>query len=273
MAGKRMRRINRYRDIAMAMVRQGFGYIVEEIGLINKIPFSKHLFPAYANKNTKNLGERIRLVLEELGPTYIKLGQIASTRHDLFPVSIIRELEKLQDNAPSFPFIQVSEIIQQELGAPLEQIFQQFDLTPLAAASIGQVHKAVLKSGAKVAVKIQRPAIAATIDTDLEILYHLVSLIERRFKWAENYQVVEMVVEFSKSLRNELDYTNEARNAKKIARQAATESYFYIPKVYEDYSTKKVLTIEYLDGVKINETAKLTQQGINLHTLAERFVE
>jgi ubiquinone biosynthesis protein len=272
MAGKRMRRINRYRDITIAMMSQGFGYIVEEIGLIRKLPFSEQIFPAYAHKSVKSLGERVRLVLEQLGPTYIKLGQIASTRQDLFPPEIIRELEKLQDNAPSFPLEQVSKIIRQELGAPLEEIYQQFDLTPLAAASIGQVHQAVLRSGEKVAVKIQRPDIAATIETDLQILYNLVSLVERRFKWAENYQVVEMVVEFSKSLRNELDYRIEARNIKKIAKQFPDQPHFYIPKVYEDYSTKKVLTTEYIEGIKINETAKLTQQGFNLPNLAERFV-
>jgi ubiquinone biosynthesis protein len=272
MTGKRMRRINRYRDIAVAMMSQGFGYIVEEIGLIRKLPFSEQIFPSYAHKNIKSLGERVRLVLEQLGPTYIKLGQIASTRQDLFPPEIIRELEKLQDNAPSFPLTQVNEIIQQELGAPLEEIYRQFDLTPLAAASIGQVHQAVLQSGEKVAVKIQRPDIAATIETDLEILYNLVSLVERRFKWAENYQIVDLVTEFSKSLRNELDYTIEARNAKKIAQQFTEEPHFYIPKVYNHYSTKKVLTTEYLEGIKINETDKLTQHGYNRHDLAERFV-
>jgi ubiquinone biosynthesis protein len=272
MIGKRMRRINRYRNIAMAMISQGFGYIVEEIGLIRKLPFSKQVFPAYAVKTARSLGERVRLVLEQLGPTYIKLGQIASTRQDLIPAEIIRELENLQDNAPSFAWEQASAIVRQELGVPWEKIYRHFEPLPFAAASIGQVHQAVLHSGAKVAVKIQRPDIAAMIETDLEILYHVVGLVERRFKWAENYQVSEMVSEFAKSLRNELNYSLEARYALKIASQLTTHSRFYIPKVYEAYSTKKVLTTEFIAGIKINEIDKLTQHGFALPDLAERFV-
>lgn len=269
---KEIRRINRYRDIAMAMINQGFGYIVAEIGLIKWLPFSERLFPAYVN-NTKSLGERVRLVLEALGPTYIKLGQIASTHQELFPAEISRELEKLQDQAASFPFAEVSRIIQAELGAPLEEIFQQFELTPLAAASIGQVHRGLLKTGEPVAIKVQRPGIATIIETDLEILYHLVNLVERRFKWAENYRISAMLAEFAKALRNELDYTIEARNTKKIAAQPNINSYFYIPKVFSDYSTNKVLTTEYLTGIKINEIDRLKQQGYNLPDLAQRFVQ
>lgn len=271
MFGKRMRHINRYREVATALISQGFGYIVEEMGLIEKVPYYQRIRSRDAHKNTGGIGERIRLVLQQLGPTYIKLGQIASTRPDLLPPAIIEQLEKLQDEVPGFSFDQVRALIQQELGADLEDIFQQFDQQPLAAASIGQVHPAVLQTGEKVAVKIQRPGIATDIATDLEILYELASLAQRRFQWAERYQIVDMVDEFAKSLSKELDYTVEARNAETIAKQFKNHPEIYIPRIYWDYSTKKILASEFIEGVKISEVEKLTCQGCNLSLIAERF--
>lgn len=271
MFGKKIRHINRYREIAAALISQGFYYIVEEMGLGEKVPYYRRSRPGSLNKNPKGIGERIRLVLQQLGPTYIKLGQIASTRPDIFPPEVITELEKLQDKVPPFSYTEVREIIRQELGAELEEVYLEFSQEPLAAASIGQVHQAVLKAGEKVAVKIQRPGIAADISTDLEILYELASLAESRFSWIESYQPVNMVEEFSKSLQNELDYTFEARNAERIAKQFINSTAIYIPKVYWTHSTKKVLTAEYIDGIKISEKEKLEQQGYHLSRLADQF--
>ncbi|AEG60974.1 ABC-1 domain-containing protein [Desulforamulus ruminis DSM 2154] len=271
--GRRIRHINRYREIAAAMISQGFHYIVEEMGLIEKVPYYQRLRPLARDKSSGGIGERIRLVLQQLGPTYIKLGQIASTRPDILPPAILSELEKLQDKVPPFSFAQVTSVIEQELGAELEEIFEQFDPDPLAAASIGQVHQAVLRTGEKVAVKIQRPGIAANIETDLEILYELARLAQRRFQWAEAYQIVDIVDEFAKSLGNELDYTIEARNAEKIYKQFQDNAQIYIPKVYWDYSSKKVLTAEYIAGIKISERDSLAQQGYHLSLLAERFAK
>lgn len=273
MFAKRVRHINRYREIAAALLSQGFDYIVEEMGLIRKVPYYQRVQPVFTKKNTGGIGERVRLVLEQLGPTYVKLGQIASTRPDLLPPEIISELEKLQDKVPGFSFSEVRSVVQAELGGALEEIFQHFEPEPLAAASIGQVHQAVLKTEETVAVKIQRPGIAAYIETDLEILYELASLAERRFHWAEAYQLVDMINEFSKSLRNELDYTSEARNAEKISKQFISNPVIYVPKVYWDYSTPKVLTAEYIEGIKISKREKLEQQGYNLSLLAERFAK
>lgn len=273
MFGKKMRHINRYREIATALISQGFYYIVEEMGLSEKVPYYRRKSPDFTDKNPRGMGERIKLVLQQLGPTYIKLGQIASTRPDILPSEVIVELEKLQDKVPAFSFTQVREIIQQELGATLEEVYQEFEQEPLAAASIGQVHQAVLKTGEKVAVKIQRPHIAADIRTDLEILYELASLAESRFRWVESYQLVDMVEEFSKSLLNELDYTFEARNAEKISKQFVNSTAIYIPKVYWEHSTKKVLTAEYIDGIKISEIARLEHQGYNLSRLADQFAK
>ncbi len=273
MFGKKIRHINRYREIAAALISQGFYYIVEEMGLGEKVPYYRRSRPDSLDKNSKGIGERIRLVLQQLGPTYIKLGQIASTRPDILPPEVIVELEKLQDKVPPFSYTEVRKIIRQELGAELEEVYLEFSQEPLAAASIGQVPQAVLQTGEKVAVKIQRPGIAVDIGTDLEILYELARLAESRFSWIESYQPVDMVEEFSKSLQNELDYTFEARNAEKIARQFINNAAIYIPKVYWAHSTKKVLTAEYIDGIKISERENLEQQGYDLSRLAGQFVK
>ncbi|ALS22846.1 ABC transporter [Paenibacillus naphthalenovorans] len=268
-----MRHISRYRDIAIALIRHGFGIVVEEIGFAQFLSLPQRMFFEPKKKDPKSVGERIRLVLQELGPTFVKLGQIASTRPDLLPEEIIRELEKLQDRVPPFSFQEVRGIIQEELADEPDNIFQHFEDTPLAAASIGQVHQAVLRSGEKVAVKVQRPNIASVIETDLEILQDLAALAEHRLEWAARYQIRNMVDEFSKSLRAELDYTMESRNAEKIAKQFGNDPAIYVPKVFLEYSAKKVLTMEYVDGVKLNEPDKLKQYGYNPKNLAERLAK
>lgn len=271
MFAKRMRHINRYREIAMALFNQGFDYIVEEMDLPQGIPYVRHR--SVRQNTAASLGERVRLLLEQLGPTYVKLGQIASTRPDLLPAEIISELEKLQDDVPGFPFDAVRTVLKEELKADWEDLFRQFDPEPLAAASIGQVHRAQLKTGQQVAVKVQRPNIAARIQTDLEILQEFASLAERRFSWAETYQLAGMIEELAKSLRIELDYTREARHGEKFSAQYRNNPAVYIPQVYWEYSSQKVLTATYIEGIKISEPDRLKQQGYNLSRIAERFAE
>jgi ubiquinone biosynthesis protein len=273
MIGKRMRHMSRYRDIAVALLRHGFEMVVEEIGFSQFLSLPQRMRVDKKEKNGKTIGERIRLVLEELGPTFVKLGQLASTRPDLIPEHIIRELEKLQDQVPPFSFADVRRIIEEELGEKLDNIFHSFEEAPLAAASIGQVHRAVLHSGEKVAVKIQRPYIAAIIETDLEILQDLTLLAERRLEWAAQYRIRDILDELSKSLRLELDYTVEARNAEKFFKQFQNDPTIYVPKVFWDYSTKKVLTMEYVEGIKLGELERLKQRGHNLKILAERLAK
>lgn len=215
----------------------------------------------------------MRRFLEELGPTFVKIGQIASTRPDLFPAEIIRELEKLQDRVPPFSFQDVQNIIEQELDGTIEELFDEFREIPLAAASIGQVHSAVLKTGERVAVKIQRPHIRTIIQTDLEILQELAMLAELRFEWAARYQLRDIFEEFSRSLRAELEYTVEGRNAEKVASQFANDPNIRVPKVYWEYSTPKVLTMEFVEGTKLIEEKKLDEQGYNRKILAERVVQ
>jgi ubiquinone biosynthesis protein len=272
MIGRRIRHINRYREVATVLARHGFGLIVEEMGLINLLSLPKRVFHKDEEVDPQTIGKRLKKALEELGPTYVKMGQIASTRPDILPEYLIQELEKLQDQVTPFSFNEVSRIIQEELGAPPQEIFQEFGTIPLAAASIGQVHYAVLKTGEEVAVKIQRPSIAQTIETDLEILLDLAGLAERRSEWAEHYHVREMVDEFARSLRSELDYSIEGRNAEKIGKQFKENHVIRIPKVYWEYSNKKVLTLEYIRGTKLSHVEELEKLGYERKAIAEELI-
>lgn len=272
MIGRRIRHINRYREVASVLARHGFGLILEEMGLINLLSLPKRIFRIEEEVDPQTLGARLRKAIEELGPTYVKMGQIASTRPDILPEYVINELEKLQDQVPPFSFSEACKIVEAELGAVPSEIFMEFVETPIAAASIGQVHYAVLKSGEEVAVKVQRPMIAHTIETDLEILLDLAGLAERRIEWAGHYHVREMVEEFARSLRSELDYSIEGRNAEKIGKQFAEDSTIRIPKVYWEYSKKKVLTLEFMRGIKLSQIENIENLGYKREVLAENLI-
>jgi ubiquinone biosynthesis protein len=270
---KRIRHLQRYREIVNAFIRHGFGFTIKELGLSELLSFPKRFFPEGTKGSfNKSTGERIRLFLEELGPTFVKIGQVASTRYDVLPADIISELENLQDQAPPFSYETVQKIIEDELGHPIADLFKEFNANPLAAASIGQVHYAVLDTGEPVAIKIQRPNMKGTIETDLEILQDLALLAEQRLDWAAHYQIRDIVDELAKSLLEELDYSIEGRNSEKIANQFKNDSGIVIPKVYWEYTTKKVLTMEYVEGIKLNEAEKLKEAGNNPKELAKNVV-
>ncbi|WP_135557213.1 ABC1 kinase family protein [Paenibacillus cymbidii] len=271
--GKRIRHLQRYREIVTAFVRYGFGYIVKRLGLLESFPMRAFRFGERRDLEERTIGERIRLFLEELGPTFVKLGQIASTRPDLLPADIIAELVRLQDKVAPFPFEEVERIVTEELGEPLEQLFAQFRQTPLAAASIGQVHYAVLRSGEQVAVKVQRPGIRPVVDTDLEILEDLARMAESRLDWAKQYRIRDVVEELARALRLELDYGNERRNAEKFAAQGAALPFIHIPAIHWELSTGKVLTMEFIDGIQLSERERLDAAGFNRRTIAERLVQ
>jgi ubiquinone biosynthesis protein len=273
MIKKKIRHIQRYRDIVLAFTRYGFGFVMKELGLLDLLSVPKRVFvEGNETIHSRTTGERIRLFLEELGPTFVKIGQIASTRPDIISAEILQELVKLQDQVSLFSFNEVKGIIEQELADSLENSFAEFCERPLAAASIGQVHYAVLLSGERVAVKIQRPNILSIIETDLEILQDLARLAESRIDWVERYQIRTIVEELSRSLREELDYENEGRNAEKIEKQFNHDPKVHIPKVYWEYTTKKILTMEYIEGIKLNEIEKLHQEGYDTKALGEKVV-
>lgn len=268
----KIRHTNRYREIVVALARHGFGYVVEEIGLLSVLALPVRWLRRQEREESKSLGERIRLVLEELGPTFIKLGQLSSTRSDLIPEDVIRELTKLQDSVPPFPMSDVRAIIEEELKVPLEEVFREFEEKPLAAASIGQVHRARLRTGEAVAVKVRRPHVDKIIQLDLDILKELAAMAEKRVDWIAQYRVRDIVGELSRSMREELDYTHEGKNADRIAEQYKGNPGILIPRVYWEFSTAKVLTMEFVDGIMLNHTREIQEQGRDLKNVAERVV-
>lgn len=273
MLGRNLRHVSRYREIASVLAKHGLGFIIKDLGLIKILSLPDQLFRHEKPLDSQSVGERIRRVLEELGPAFIKLGQIASTRPDILPENIIAELEKLQDRVGSFPFAKVEEIFLSENKVPLHKVFARFNEEPLAAASIGQVHQAVLHSGEVVAVKIQRPQITRIIETDLEILLNLAEIAEQKLEWARFYCIKDVFKEFADSLLAELDYSLEGHHAERIAKQFTDQPLIRIPKVFWEYSTKKVLIMEYVDGIKINEHQRLKESGHDLKEVAHCIIE
>jgi len=214
--------------------------------------------------------ERVRMALEEFGPTFVKLGQILSSRPDLIPVEFIQKLSKLQDHVHPFSYAEVKYIIESELGAPIGYIFQHFEQTPLAAASIGQVNRAQLRNSEEVVAKVQRPGIHKTIDVDLEIMLHLASLMERHLEEAELQHPTKIVEEFAHTMERELDYTIEASHIERFASQFMDDQTIYVPKVYRETTTTRVLTMEYVDGIKASEIDQLQSASLDQKEIAHR---
>lgn len=212
--------------------------------------------------------EHVRRALEELGPTFIKLGQILSTRADLLPAAYQVELAKLQDAAPSLDAGVVGSVIESEFGRPVETVFGSFDPVPLAAASIGQVHAATLPDGTAVVVKVQRPDVVNQIEQDLRILHNLATTASRRWPVAEEYDVVGLVQEFAQTLRAETDYLREGRNAERFAANFAGDDSVHFPCVFWEQTTARVLTLERLTGIKIDDLAALDAAGIDRRRIA-----
>lgn len=261
---KKFRQLQRYRTISSALARSGFEFIVYSNS-------GEAAASANGAMDWDNAGKRIRLLLEELGTTFIKLGQLASTRTDLVPQPVLMELAKLQDAVPPFPYADVSRVVEEELGAPISQLFRTFEPLPMASASIGQVHRAVLADGKEVAVKVQRPQLSALVETDLDILADLARLADRRGSWSASYRLTEVVEELGQGLLAELDYRQEAAHLERFARTADVMKHVRIPAVYRPYSSQKVLTMEYIQGIRLSDIAQLKEQGIRTRVVAERL--
>ncbi len=273
--GRTYRHLNRYRQILATLFKYGFGDLVELLKIEQYIEIGLQLISKKRRERLEKLSraQRVRMALEELGPTYIKLGQILSARPDLVPVEFIREFEKLQDKVAPVDFSKIKEIIETELGQPLENVFQSVDPDPKASASIGQVHQGLLTSGEKVAIKVQRPAIEKIIEIDLEIMLHLATLMERHIEELAFHRPVTIVEEFARTIEKELDYTIEASSMERVSAQFLSKPTVYIPKVYRDFSTRKVLTSEYIEGIKINDIDALKTAGLDLEKLTNLGTE
>ena len=244
-----VRDLERLRQIVAVLVRHGFGEVVSRTGLGSLVAAKNEARP------NQTVGERVRLVIQDLGPSFVKLGQIASTRPDLIPVDVITELKKLQDRVPPVPFDQIRVQVETDLDGTLEELFEHVDPEPLASASVGQVHRARIKTddGAirEVVIKAQRPGIKSTIERDVELLYLLAQTAERSIPDAKIYSPVKLVAEFDRAITAELDFTLEAEHAIRFAKNFEGHPEVRFPKVYRRWSGKRVLTLEYFEGRKI----------------------
>jgi ubiquinone biosynthesis protein len=268
--GRTYRHIQRYRHILTILFKYGFGDVVDSLKIEQYLEIGLQMISKKRREKIETLtrAERVRMAVEELGPTFVKIGQILSTRPDLLPVEFIRELEKLQDHVPPFSSAEAEEIIEKELGANVKQVFKSFEEDPLASASLGQVHRAQLGSGEEVVVKIQRPGIQKGIEVDLEIILHLATLMERHLEGWEIQRPTKIVEEFARTLENELDYGLEAAHMERFALQFTGESAIYVPKVYREATTLRVLTMEYINGVKISDIPRLKEEGLEPREIA-----
>jgi ubiquinone biosynthesis protein len=260
----------RYRQIADILARHGLGYVVGIGGLEQFVPFHRGVLghPRRAEPYTRP--EHVRLALEELGTTFIKLGQILSTRADLLPPDYLTELAKLQDAAPPVPSGVVQDLLTAELEQPVETVFAAFDPTPLAAASIGQAHAATLPDGTEVVVKVRRPGVVEQVEEDLEILQNLAAAASRRWELADQYDLLGLAQEFAQTLRAELDYLREGRSAERFAANFASDPAVHIPRVFWETTSSRVLTLERVRGLKIDDLTALDAAGIDRQALAQR---
>ena len=233
------RSLGRLSEIAQVAVRHGFGYAIEG-----------HKATDPTAEGTAR-GRHLREMLDELGPTFVKFGQLLSTRPDIVPPDIIAELRGLQDDVRPFPYADVERTVEEDLGQPIERLFTEFDHEPLAAASIGQVHRATLPNGRRVVVKVQRPDAPRKIEADLSLMYQAARLAKERIRALDFVDANEIVDEFARSIRQELDYRLEGRNADAFHKDFAGHPHVAVPRVYWTYTRSRVLTLEYLDGVQL----------------------
>src|SRR5881392_940319 len=242
MASTRQRsHIGRLGEIAQVAARHGFGYLLE----------GRRSRGDVADGMPTARGRHLRELLDELGPTFVKFGQLLSTRPDIVPPDIIAELRGLQDDVRPFPFADVERVVREDLGQPIERLFLEFEERPLAAASIGQVHRAVLPNGRRVAVKVQRPNAPRRIESDIRLMEQAARLAKERVRALDFIDTREIVEEFARSIRHELDYRLEARNCDGFHRNFAGHPHVAVPRVYWSYTRSRILTLEYLDGEQL----------------------
>lgn len=269
------RSARRLQQVVNVFLRHGFGRVIDQIHLGRFIPFSKRLrtFGQWPPLKSPTTPERLRIAFGELGPTFIKLAQILSARPDLITVPFADEFKKLQDEVPPFPADEAKRIIEEEFKAEIGSVFEWFEEKPVAAASVAQVHRARLRDGSDVIVKIQRPGIRDQIETDLNILAALARLIERNIQESRFFNPVGIVEEFARTVRKELDFVGEARNCSRFRKNFEGNPDIFIPLVYPDLVTGKVLVMERIDGVRIDSLAGIETMGIDRKRLVMASVD
>ncbi len=270
MAQPATRNVRRLSEIAQVAVKHGFGYFFERHRLTDLFPWIDRDGQA---ETPSDRGRRLREMLEELGPTFVKFGQLLSTRPDIVPPDVLVELQKLQDDVRPIPFAEVERVVREELGLTIEQAFLEFDERPTAAASIGQVHHALLPNGERVAVKVQRPNAPRQIESDIALLYQAARLAKERVRALDFIDAEQIVDEFARSIRGELDYRAEARNAEVFRRNFAGNPEVKIPRVFWSYTRRRVLALELLEGTQLADIDLAALTAAERRDLAYRAAE
>ena len=258
----RPRYFRRYRQIVEILADYGFGAFLAQMGISDRlnVPRLWRRRKTIPNGDMTN-ARRLRLAIEDLGPTFIKFGQILSTRSDILPLEYIEELSRLQDEVAPVSWDEARQVIEAELDAPVEELFAQVDTEPIASASLAQVHVAQLVSGEEVVVKIQRPNIEETVNLDLDIIYDLAQQTQQRTSFGTRYEVADLAEEFATALRTEMDFRREAWNADRFRQNFADEKHLYVPKIFWEYTTSRLLVMERIRGIKISDLERLEAAG------------
>ena len=268
----RLRRsTNRVRQILNVFLKYGFGKVIDQIHLSRFVPFRKRIksFGQWPSVKEPAVAERLRMAFAELGPSFIKLAQILSSRPDLITKQYADEFKKLQDRVPPFSSDEAKQIIEQDIAKPIDQVFSRFDAAPIAAASIAQVHYATLIDGTEVVVKVQRPRIREQIETDVSILSFIAGLMEKYFPESAFFNPTGIVEEFTRTVRKELDFLEEARNCARFKRNFEQDTDIHIPEVFTQYSTDKIIVMERIDGVRLDDIEGITRLGLDRVKLAK----
>jgi len=263
--------VNRLRKILQVFFEEGFGHYILKSRYRKHLSWGKRFKIIPPPSEYAEAAIHLRHAFERLGPTFVKLGQLLSLRPDLVPLEFCRELEHLQDHVPPFPYEQVQKIIEEDLKQPLSTIFSSFNPVPIASASMAQVHSAVLKSGQRVAVKVQRPGIQEIIDTDLDILFHLAHSLESHFPDTQNYRPMGVVKEFAYWTRRELNFKIEAQSAQRLCDELKDNHKVLVPKVYREYSSRRIMVQDFVEGSKLDDMAVLKRNHINPSRLAMTY--
>lgn len=270
--------LKRYNDIIKVLFKYGFEDLVSYLEEKKRFRFLKKLIPKSTYSQALHLSkwEKMRLVAEELGPTFVKFGQILSNRPDILPEALIRELEKLQDTVPPVPGSQIGEMLEKELGKKKEEVFEWFETEAFASASMAQVHRAILKTGEKVVVKIQRPGIKETIESDIKVMLYVSEILSSRIPSLKSFDPVGLVRNFESSIIKELDFIHESINIQRFHNNfhedESERGHIHSPRVYQSYTTSRVLTMEYIEGIKITDVAKLEANGLDRKLIAKRLI-
>ena len=269
------RSANRIRQITNVFLKYGFGKVIDQIHLGRFIPFRKRMrtFGQWPPVKSPSAPEQLRMAFAELGPSFIKLAQILSSRPDLITKRYAEEFKKLQDRVPPFPVDEAIRIVEQETGRNLQDIFIEFDRTPIAAASIAQVFRGKLIDGSDIIIKVQRPHIREQIETDIAILTYAANLLEKYIPESSFFNPTGIIEEFSRTVRKELDFVEEARNCMRFRRNFEQNTDIYIPRVFEEHITDKVIIMEHIEGVRIDDIANITRQGLDRKRLAKVGVD